>query len=348
MHSWVDQSKLAHMTGMVIPAYFSSKPPDDMVRQLLWVTLGDAHHYLPLQNIWVVVDGDARTAALAEQVRERLLQEHGVSFHLLSPPENRGKLWAKKEGITTLLDAKPSIEYIVIRDGDGDHLISDLPPLLRAADHLTRVAGDSKVILIGSRRSRHGPLGWVRGELETLLDKITLDALVHHMARKGQALDLSYSLGQVPDLSSGYKLYGREMAQYLFVEHQPKMMCLSPHDYWHYGPETVTIVEGVLAGALIGEIPRSAWDRQPTTAFGEFPYVPLYGGLLAWVYARLDIPLDVAAQLYDNQVPTMLLRTTDEGRRILAAVREHALQTLKTCLNSPEPTPESRPMLPFL
>lgn len=349
MDQWVDQSELARMTGMVVPAYFSSKPSDDIVRRLLWVT-GDRHHYLPLENVWVVVDGDPRTGALAEEVRERLLLDHGASFHLVQLPENRGKLCAKREGIAALLEAKPSVEYVVVRDGDGDHLVSDMPALLRAAIHLTRVAESSKVILIGSRRSRHGPMGWVRGELEALLDRITLDALAYHLAREGRALDLACCLGQgqVPELSSGYKVYGRQMAECLFVDHQPQMTCLSPEDYWHYGPETVTVVEGILAGGLIGETQRSTWDRQPASAFGEFEQVSLYGELLAWVNCRLGIPLRVAAQFYDNRVPAMSLRTSAQGRRVLASVREYALRRVLGYHGASEPIPGPRPMLPFL
>lgn len=350
MDRWIEHSELAQITGMVVPAYFSSKPSDDTVRQLLWITLGDCHHYLPLQSVYVVVDGDPRTTRLVAELRERLRREHGATFQLLPLPKNRGKLWALKEGITALLAERPSIRYVIIRDGDGDHAIADMPHLVRAAAHLAEAYGHSRVIVIGSRRSRHRPMGWVRGELEALLDHVTLSALSYHLATQGRALNLSHCLGQgaVPDLSSGYKVYGREIAEELFVRHEPRLECLSPEDYWHYGPETMTIVEGILAGAVVAEVPRLTWDGQPATSFGEFKHLSLYGELLAWVFSRLRIPLAVAAQLYDNYAPTMPLRTTVEGSQLLASLRTYALEKVSQYIGATGAIPPPKPTLPFL
>jgi len=350
VYRWIDQSQLFHMVGTVIPTYFSAKPSDDMVRHLLQVTLGDCHCYAPLESIWVVVDGDPRTARLVEELRERMLREHHSAFNTLLLAENRGKLWAVKEGVAALLKARPQVEFVVIRDGDGDHAISDMPGLVRAAIHLAEDRGDSRVILIGSRRSRHRPMGWVRGELEELLDQVTIDALAYSLARQGRALDLSHCLARnsVPDLNSGYKVYGRQIAKLLFVEHQPHLGCLTAHDYWHYGPETVSIVEAILAGAVIGETQRLTWDGQPTTSFGEFDHVSLYGELLAWVYCRLELPLDVAARFYDNGVAHMALGTTRQGREVLATLRQYALEKAQAYRGGTGPLPAASPTLPFL
>ena len=350
MYRWVDQSQLFHMVGMVIPTYFSAKPSDDMVRHLLQVTLGDCHCYAPLESIWVVVDGDPRTARLVEELRERVLCDHGSAFNTIVLPENRGKLWAVKEGVAALLEARPQVEFVVIRDGDGDHAISDMPGLVRTAIHLAEDQGDSRVILIGSRRSRHRPMGWVRGELEGLLDQVTLYALAYSLARQGRALDLSRCLAgnSVSDLNSGYKVYGRQIAKLLFVEHQPHLTCLNAHDYWHYGPETVTIVEAILAGAVIGETQRLTWDGQPTTSFGEFDHVSLYGELLSWVYCRLELPLGVAATFYDNSVAGMALGTTSQGREVLATLRQYALDKVQAYREEKGPLPRPSPSLPFL
>ena len=349
MEYWIEQSVLAEKTGVVIPAYFSGKPPDEMVTHLLWMTLADTHHYVPLDNVWVVVDGDARTVRLLEPLRERLWQEHGSAIHILPLPENRGKLAALKEGITALLAANPAVQYIALRDGDGDHLPSFIPPLVRAADSLANAYAHSNLIVIGARRSRHRPMGWVRGELEALLDQVTLDALAYALARQGRALNLRHCVGDaVPDLSSGYKVYGRQAAQQLFVQHEPQMACLSATDYWHYGPETVTIVESLLSGTILAEVQRLTWDGQPTTSFGEFRHVALYGELLAWVYARLEIPLAVAAQLYDNYTPSMLLRTTAQGNEAVDAVRAYALEKVKTYRGEQGPIPAPMPVVPFV
>jgi len=349
VEGWIGHSTLAERTGMVIPAYFSAKPSTEMIRQLLWITLGDCGHYLPWEHIWVVVDGDLRTAELVTEVRGRLGEDWGAQFNLIVLPENRGKLWAIRQGIAALLGAWPQVDYIVIRDGDGDHAIADMPTLVRMAWHLHRGYGHSRCIVAGARRSRHRPMGWLRGELEPLLDRLTLDALAYRLAQEGRALNLGHCQGAgVPDISSGYKVYGREMAEELFVRAAPNLASLTAEDYWHYGPETVTIVEGALRGAVLAEAPRLTWDGQPTTSFGEFRELALYGELLAWVYTRLEIPLAVAAQLYDNVAPHLTLRTTAQGAELLSALRAHVLDKVRAFRGEGGPLPAPPPAVPFL
>jgi hypothetical protein len=329
MQNWLAQDELGRSTGMVVPAYFSAAPTDELVRQLLWVTLADCDRYLPLENVWVVVDGDPRTERVLAGLSHGTAAAGDSSIHTLALEENRGKLGAIRAGVQALLNANPSISHIAIRDGDGDHPVSALPDLVRAARHIEASCGHTRVLVIGSRRSRHHPMGWVRGELETWLDSVTMDCLAYHLARQERALPLGFCHSAwPPDLSSGYKVYGRELARLLFVERAPEYACLSASDYWHFAPETAMVVEAVLTGATLGEVARLTLDGQPTSSFGEFRHVTLYGGLMAWVWARLDIPLPVAAQFCDNQGARLLLRTTEQGRDAARAVRQHALQAL--------------------
>lgn len=345
---WMDHHELAGETGVIVPAFFSAKPSDDTVRHLLWMTLGDCPHYLPLEQVWVVVDGDPRTARLAEEVRQALhAQGHGW-LNTLPLPENRGKLGAIQAGMRGLLALHPRLRWVVIRDGDGDHMMSVTPQLARAAQFLAQAYGHTRIIVIGARRSRQRPMGFARGELETLLDQVTIGALAYALARRGQALDLRHCLGGLPDLSSGFKVYGREIAERLFLAGEPRYLTLSPSDYWHYGPETATVVEAALQGAVLAEVQRPTWDGQPTTSFGEFRLQSLYGELLAWVFARLEIPTPVAACLFDGATPHLALRTTAEGRDLLAALRGHALERVRAFRDEAAPIPPAMPLLPFL
>jgi hypothetical protein len=349
LERWIEQRALGARVGMVIPAYFSSKPTDDLVRELLYMTLADCHHYLPLEQIWVVVDGDERTARLAAELQGRLAQELGSSFQCMALPENGGKLWAMQQGIIALLAHCPDVEYVVIRDGDGDHVASDMPRLVRAARFLAEAYGHTRIIAIGSRRSRHRPMGWLRGELEHLLDQITVDALVFALGREGRVFNVRHCLGDgAPDLSSGYKAYGREMAEALFRDAEPQLEGLTPHDYWHYGPETMTIVEAVLQDAVLAEVPRLTWDGQPTTSFGEFRLISLYGELLTWLFCRLKVPLAAAAQMIDNRAPVLALGTTAQGQEMLVALRAYVLDKVRALQKQDMPVPDVTPSLPFL
>jgi len=346
----LDQTHLGRATAILVPAYFSSKATDDLVRHLLWMTLGECHRYLPLENVWVVVDGDKRTERLCGELRARLRGEHGTGFRLVPLPRNGGKLWVLREGVRRILEERPDIDFVMARDCDGDHAVNEMPNLLRAADEMVRSYGTRQVLILGARHSRHAPMGWVRGELETLLDAVTIDALAFHLAREGRALDLTHCRARqtVPDLSSGYKVFGRDLAEHLFVDQAPQFTCLEDEAYWRYGPETVTVVEAVLSGATIGEVSRLTMNGQPTSSFGEFGLVSLYGDLLAWVYARLGIPLGAAAQFFDNHAGSLALPTTAQGQEMLASVRRHALQRLAGYIRDDSPTPEPASRFSFV
>jgi hypothetical protein len=348
MDRWLDHDELGRLTGMVVPAYFSPAPSDDLVRHLLWMTLGDCRHYVPLDHVWVVVDGDQRTGRLVEETRRRLA-EGDDTINVLSFAENRGKLAAMRRGMDALLRAQPEVLYAVVRDGDGDHALSDLPHLVRAAARLAEGYGHTNLIVAGARGSRHRPMGWVRGELETLLDRVTLDALAYRLARHGRALNLAHCRGdRVPDLSTGYKVYGRDVAQYLFIDSEPNLACLSEDDYWHYGPETVTVVEAILAGAEFAEVRRLTWDGQPTSSFNEFRHVQLYGELMAWVFSRLAIPPPVAARLFDNAARPLHLGTIAPGADTLARLRAEVLGRSLDGDPNTGAAPPPPPTLPFI
>jgi len=328
MSSRPSLSAIAPQAGVVIPAYFSSKPSDDTIRELLWLTLKDTPHFVAPSRTWVVVDGDPRTAALAAETNARFEETYGQPFALHLLARNGGKLWALREGLARLLAQGNDVRYAIIRDGDGDHLPAHIPALVAAADALERFYGHKRLIVIGARASRHHPMGWMRGELETLLDHVTLDAVCYALAREGRAPDLQHCRGaNPPDLSSGYKLYGRVAAQQL-VSDEPVLATLSPSDYWHYGPETCTIVEALLRDTVVAQTTRLTWEAQPTTSFGEFGQLDLYGELLLWVYARLEIPLQAAARMFDRRATPLQLRTMPEGRQALQALRARVLEAL--------------------
>lgn len=345
---WLSQEQLGHQTAIVAPIYFSAKPSNAMVERLLRITLMDCHHFLPAEQVWAVVDGDARSARIVGQVAEDLAASGAGRIRVMALPDNLGKLGAMRQGMRSILRQQPHVRWLAVLDGDADHLVAVLPSLTRTAAFLAHVYGHDRVLAIGSRASRVRPMGWVRGELERLLDQLTLDALAYALAREGRALDLSQCLaGAVPDLGSGFKVYGRDLAELLFDGADPAYLTLSPTDYDRYGPETVTIVETVLAGGVLGELTRPTWDGQPTTSFGEFDAADMYGELLAWVWARLDLPLAAAARMFDNHRRELTLATASEGAGLLLRVRAHALGRLAAWRNE-GPPPPMRPALPLL
>jgi len=343
MQSWISQNEMAHRCGMIIPVYFTADTSAGLIRHLLTITLQDTPHYLPWEQVWLVTDGDQRAAQILAELRPEL-----GPYNILAEDENHGKLWVVREGMRTALNSYPKLLCLLTRDCDGDHSISDLPALVRAADYAGEAYGHTRLLVLGARRSRRRPMGWLRGELELLLDEVTLDAVQFHLARLGRPLPLALCMQATGvDLNSGYKLYGRELAQQLFVNQEPAFAGIPEVDYWHYGPETCPVVEALLAEAVLAEVPRLTWDGQPTSSFGSFDPTHLYGCMLRWLFNRLDIPLGVAACWYDNRAAGLNLRSTAEGQELLARLRIFALAQLQEQCRAAE-LPPPLLTLPFV
>ncbi len=344
MQVWLDGDEVAASTGIVVPAYFSAGADDETVTRLLRMTLADLPRVVAPEAVFVVTDGDARTARLAEALLPRL----AGGMRLLPLPMNQGKLGAMRAGTRALLDACPAVQYVAYLDGDGDHMAAVVPRLVRTAAYIAAARGTADVLVIGSRASRSRPMGWLRGELEELLDQVTIDALAFALAREGRVLDTSCCLpGRACDVSSGFKVYTRRLAARVVAAEPQFMGTLSRSDYDHYGPETTCVVEAALSGATLAEAQRPTWDGQPTTAFGEFRVVTLYGELLAWVWQRLDIPVANAALMFDNRAPARELRTTRDGAQALVDVREYALSRLQAWRQDGDAPHDALPLPPF-
>lgn len=344
MHEWITQQELGTRFGVVIPVYFTPETDNALVQRLLLMTLQDSSAYLPWEHVWLVVDGDGRAAGILKELRTSL-----GSYNIIHEPSNRGKLWVVRRAMQAALSSESGLDYLVTRDCDGDHAASDLPALVRAAELLRQQTGSTATLVIGARRSRERPMGWLRGQLEQLLDQITVDALQYVLARCGRTMNLSLcALPGTIDINSGYKVYGRELARALFVNGEPHFAAIAPDDYWHYGPETCPVVEAVLGGALLAEVPRITWDGQPTTSFGGFNPTRLYGCMLTWLFTRLEIPLVVGAQWFDNHAAHLALRLTAEGRQVLDALRLFTLEQTARHQGLPLPSIEHTVTLPFV
>lgn len=326
MTDWLDGDTIYAATGVVVPAFFSASTNEETVARLLRMTLADLPRIVAPENVWLVVDGDPRTAEIARGVLPCIAPE----LQLLSLPSNQGKLGAMREGTLALLATRPQVRYVAFLDGDGDHMATVVPRLVRTVAYIEGARGIEDVVVIGARASRSRPMGWLRGELEELLDQVTVDALAYALARQGRVLDVSCFLpGQVCDISSGFKVFTRHLVANTVARAPGFLGTISRADYDRYGPETMTVVEAALAGALVAEAQRPTWDGQPTTAYGEYRLVAVYGELLAWVWERLDISVEGAAAMFDNRAPARALRTTQEGVKLLAEVRTHALTRLQ-------------------
>ncbi len=200
--------------GMVIPVWFPPNLTDDQVRENLLVTLHDCEHFLPWDHVGLVVDGDARSYAIVQELQDSCRQQHGQAFDVIYSADNRGKGYAVVRGAQWFLE-KQDLEYLTIRDADGDHALNDLVNLVRLALTLRASEGTDALIIVGRRNHPHRALGWIRAEFETLLNRVLIDAVRFTLAQRQQVLNTRYfSLsGEYPDLHSGYKVYSRRVCE---------------------------------------------------------------------------------------------------------------------------------------
>jgi hypothetical protein len=318
--------ELQHHTGVVIPAYL---PPGIDVAQgedLLRDTVGAACSQVADPSaVCLSVDG----AEYGEATATAIARELGAT--LAVAPENRGKFQAAMLGANRLL-SRPDIRYVAVIDQDGDHFPNELVNFVRAALHLAQSSGDSRGIILGQRHSLHRPLGWLRGELEILADRVLLSALRYHAAVNGTPLALEYAepVGEVPDFHSGYKLFSREVAAAVFGT-PPSLCGLDEDAAYRHACEAVMTVRAYLHGARLGLVNRSTFNQQPVSTFELFDRHQLTIDMIAWPCKRLGVPPVFVRQWLANVAPSLTLDTlVPEGREILARIIDGILAALVT------------------
>ncbi|MBN1935888.1 MAG: hypothetical protein JW934_14555 [Anaerolineae bacterium] len=314
---------LQRETGVAIPVYLSPKIDQDLALALLRDNVAAYVAQTRFsEHICLSVDGLSFGARQAVEIAA----EFGVSLAVAEV--NRGKLWGAIHGVRKLLE-NSRLKYIALVDQDGDHFASELLNLVRAAEHIVAREGHQRVLVLGQRTSRHRPMGFLRGELEELGDRVLLDALHYRAATTGKPLPLSYvtPFGEFPDFHSGYKLFSRETAQAVFGN-APNLAGCSDDCYYRHAVEAVMVVEALEAGAVLGVVNRSTFNEQPFTTFGQFDAAQLMADTVIWPCKRLGVPLAFVRQWLDNHIPRLLLSTiAPEGKTQLARVRQLVLES---------------------
>ena len=316
-------------TGMVIPVWFHRDLSEEVVYNTLHATLSDSQHFVHPKNLCLVVDGDARTAELAHKLQRKLLGVWGDLFDLQPLEANRGKQYAVRHGMAQLLK-HPELSYLVVRDCDGSHLVSDVPPLVCFAEHIFQTTKNTRMIVIGRRHALDAPLGFERANLEEMQSRVLIESVAMALAREKRVANLQFCspCSDAIDTQSGYKVYSHQTALDLFVKLQPNFACLSEAEYWRYGTETVPVVEALTSKAILGEMPRFAPCDQGPTSIDRSVYLAHYGCAIAWIFTRLNVPHDVATQLLANVSVRLRLFHLPEGRQLLKDLQAEVIKRL--------------------
>lgn len=309
-------------TGVVIPVYFHPAVDLEIGTALLRDTVHMfARELATPKAICLSVDGPGASWTIGA----RVAAEYGT--HLVQGTANRGKLAAVRDGMQLLLK-NSDLRYLAAIDADGDHFANELLNFVRCAEDVRQSMRTEEVIVLGSRLSRHRPMGFLRGEQEELADRILVDALHYHAACSGQPLALQFAgmMDEVLDCHSGYKLFSRTTAEKIFLA-APNLAGCSESAYYRHACEAVSLVEAMQSGALLATVSRRTFDEQPISSFARLDRSQLTADMIIWPCKRLGVPGHFVAQWLANHLPRLLLGTlVSQGRTELLAIRDLVLR----------------------
>lgn len=322
--------------GMTLAIWFPAHMPADAALQFLRQTLDDVELFVDPAHCVLVVDGCPTAVAPAEAAAREVAERCGTTPPLVVKQVNEGQGGAVACGLEWLL-ANTSVQYLCTRDADGDHDIYDVPQLLRRVLEVQEQERTDAVFGVGARSDLHRPMGYARGELEGVLNEVTLMTL----ASMGHPVKLQYCRlhGPWPDLQSGFKLYTRTTAD-LAARSLREAHRREPHLLpLRWGVQFITTAELLHAGAVPVTHLRLTYDQQPQTTFeGADNLARAYGIQLAWLMRRFSIPPQRAWPILDAALCATLYGTTPGGWETLLSLRKFVAR--EAWGDSPPPAPQ--------
>jgi len=308
-------------TGIVIPVYFPIGVDRSVGEDLLQDNVAACvRQVADPGRICLSVDGEG----CGEEITAQLKAQWGVQC--CTAPENKGKLQAVRLGVSRLFE-REELAYFAVVDSDGDHFANELHNLVRGGLHAQAFTSVEGVLILGRRISLHRPLGFLRGELEELADRILLDALAFDAALAGSPLRLECvtTLDEAPDFHSGYKLFSRAAASETFLR-EPDLSGVGEAAYYRHACEAVMVVEALKGGAYLAVVNRSTLNEQPVSTFGLLDRSRLVADKIVWPCKRLGVPAHFVDQWLRNHMPRLLLNTlAPQGQEELRQVRDLVL-----------------------
>jgi glycosyltransferase involved in cell wall biosynthesis len=187
----------------LIPAYFEGRKIREVARRVRE----------QLDDVLVIDDGSTdQTEAEAQQAGVRVIRH----------PVNQGKGAAIKTGLRDLT-VRAGVHYILILDGDGQHLPEEIPHFLEEANR------SRPALILGNRMSDTRTMPFVR-----------------KMTNRYMSWQISRVCGQtMPDTQCGFRMIGADLAPALFTE-------ANNYDY-----ETEMLIIASRRGCKIASVPVS-------------------------------------------------------------------------------------------
>lgn len=190
----------------LIPAYFEEAQIQPVARR----TLAQLDHVLVLD--------DGSTDRTAEEARK-------AGAEVIRHERNKGKGAAIKTGLREL-DARGFL-YVLVLDGDGQHLPEEIPAFLEAANRT------GSQLVVGTRMSDTGKMPWVR-----------------RMTNRFMSAQISRLCGQpVPDSQCGFRMMHRDVIPHLYCEsdnydYETEMLLIASREGFRIASVPVSTIYG--------------------------------------------------------------------------------------------------------
>ncbi|MCE5216181.1 hypothetical protein LLH03_04025 [bacterium] len=316
--------RLRRDLGMTVAVWFAPDTAPETALGFLRQTLDDAELFVDPQNVVLVVDGCPGAVDPVLRAAEEMQERCGSSPRVDVQEQNLGQGGAVARGLEVLLDTTEA-QYLCTRDVDGDHDLYDLPQLARRLEQLRDSEGQEGVFVVGSRADRHRPMGYARGELEELLNEVTVQTLT----ALGSPPDLRHCrlYEGYADFQSGYKVYTRQTAQEAAQALRVADATEPSEEVLRWGVQFISTVELLRQGAVPASVNRLTYDQQPQTTFEGHDDLPrAFGRQLAWLFRHLQVRPELAWPILDTALAGTLLATVPGGSETLLNLREYVAQ----------------------
>jgi hypothetical protein len=307
---------------MIIPTWFSDKIERDDVKGMLEKNLSGSERFVHPQHNYVYLDGIPYLDTFIQREVERIAPGSVV----YAAQENLGKGKGVEVGLKEGLEKK-AVEWLCVRDADGDHRLEDLYGMLELANQMQEELGDVPVCVVGGRYALEPPLTMYRAVYEVILNECFDAAVKYALARRQQAVNSIYyrQYRRVPDLQSGYKLFNRKAAQIAvdgFAANKDEL------DVYKLGAEVIPYFEIVLNGGVVGERLRSTYREQPTSAYASIKRAEFYAAKMGWAFRRCKVSVENAAKILDAELIHCPLIFDGMGRAELMPFRKLTLEAV--------------------
>ncbi len=296
MKHYLDAATIRQRTALVMPQWFPPEAAIADVTTTMRTNLTDVDVYVEPDRVCLVVDA-CPVAAEAATGLNRERESSGLRpYVVVTNEQNLGQGGSLVRGFEELRRRGGEAEWFVTRDADGDHFLNDLPHLARMAHQLEALAEDGCFMVIGRRTNVRRPMTWLRGQLEQLINRVTLSALSYRLARRGEVIDRRFFHpdGDWPDTQSGYKLYARDLVDRVIEEYGRLGEPPWGADTFRYLGQVLPFWVCIDAGGVAGEVIRASLVDQTVSSFGPETFRRQYRAKLHYVLKRSEVTGSVA------------------------------------------------------